>query len=115
VASSLPPPAGFLLRTGQRLRYELPAVAFIAAGIGLMFAAGRPLPFLLGLALVNFVLMCVWARCPRCRCAVVWRVFTTTAVWTWMTAVLSLRQCPACGFDGAVSGSATSGGATNVR
>gem|GEM_PF-5663448 len=100
MASSLPPPPGFLLRTGQRWRYELPAAGFIACGVGLMLGGGRRSPLLLALAVANFVLMCLWARCPRCRTAVVWRVLTRASVWKWMSAVLDLRQCPACRFEG---------------
>jgi hypothetical protein len=112
VARSRPPLPGFLRRTGQRWRYELPAAAFIACGVGLMVGGGRRSPLLLGLALFNFVLMCVWARCPRCGSAVVWRVFTRARVWKWMTAVLELRQCPACSFEGSGTNSTGSGGAT---
>jgi hypothetical protein len=100
LASRLPPPPGFLLRTRQRWRYQLPAAAFAASGIGLMLGLGRGRPYLLLLAVLSFGVMCAWARCPRCRTPVVWRVITTTWVWKWVTAVLDLRQCPACGFDG---------------
>ena len=112
MASKLPPPPGFLLRTGQRWRYELPAAAFMASGIALLFAGGRPRPILLAVAVASFVLMCSWARCPRCRSRVVWRVLAEGKVWKWMTSVLDLRQCPVCGFDGSMTDSRQSGGAT---
>jgi hypothetical protein len=112
VASKLPPPPGFLLRTGQRWRYELPAAAFIASGIALLLGGGRRMPALLSVAVASFVVMCLWARCPRCRAAVVWRVLRAGQFWKWMTAVLDLRQCPACGFDGSMTDSQQSGGAT---
>ena len=109
--SRLPPP-GFLQRTRQRWRYELPAAAFIVSGVGLLFGVGRGSPFLLGMAVISFVLMCVWARCPRCHRAVVWRVLRRASVWKWMTAVVDLRQCPACSFAGSETDSTGSGGAT---
>jgi hypothetical protein len=112
VTPSRPPPPGFLLRTGQRWRYEVPAAAFIVSGVGLMLGTGQRRPFLLALAVTSFVLMCVWARCPKCHRAVVWRVLTRASVWKWMTAVVDLRQCPSCSFAGSDSDSTGSGGAT---
>ena len=98
------------MRTGQRWRYEVPAAAFIVCGVGLLFQAGRPSPLLLGLALASVVLMCAWARCPRCGSAVVWHALGRARVWKWMTAVVELRQCPACSFEG--TDSTGPGGAT---
>lgn len=100
------------MRTGQRWRYELPAAAFIVSGVGLLLGGGPRHPLLLGLAVGSLVVMCVWARCPRCHRAVVWRVLTQASVWKWMTAVVDLRQCPACSFAGSETDSSSSGGAT---
>ena len=63
-------------------------------------------------AVASFVVMCVWARCPKCHRAVVWRVLTRASVWKWMTAVVDLRQCPSCSFAGSETDSTGSGGAT---
>jgi hypothetical protein len=102
--------ASWIYGTGQQWKLHvllfLSTLAIIAALIGMFPQLGpskleREYVLIIVAAVIAFwlVWIAIAVRCPRCLAKTGWWFIRHSTPFEWLTAFITTRQCPACGYS----------------